>query len=67
MLSLFLGPLQTFVWFIRNNIVLHSEGINIVYMKQTRVTHNVKYKIDSVEIDSFVCQNTFLVYSTGVW
>lgn len=67
MLSIFLGPLQTLIWFVRNNMILHSEGINIIDMKHTRVTHHVKYKIHSVIIDSFICQSTFLVYSIGVW
>lgn len=67
LLTLFLGALQTFVWFVRNNVILHSEVINIVDMKHTMVIHHIKYKIFSVKIDSFVCQSTFLVYSTGVW
>lgn len=65
-LLIFLAPLQTFVWFVRKNMMLLSEGINIVDMKHTRVTHHVKYKVHSVKIDYFVCQNTFLVYSTGM-
>lgn len=47
-LSIFLGPLQTFGWFLRHNIILHLEGIDIVDMKHTRVTCHVKYKIHSV-------------------
>ena len=53
-------PLQRFVWFIIRDMILLLEGVNIVDVKCTRVTHHVKYEVHSVKTDSFVCQNTFL-------